>query len=79
MIKQVYSFHDVKVCVYHQPMVMLNDAEARRLASDLVADGQSPMSRHPEDFRLVRLGEFYDNSGELSPLAQPEFVAACVS
>lgn len=75
MVKQVYSFHDSKLCIYHPPMVLLNDMEARRLLSDVVADGQTPMSKHPEDFRLVRIGEYNDNSGALSPLAQPEFIA----
>jgi len=74
MVKQVYSFHDSKVCVYHPPMVLLNDGEARRLAADCVADAQTPMARHPADFRLVRLGEYDDNSGKLIPLAVPEFV-----
>jgi len=32
------------------------------------------MSRHPADFRLVRLGEYDDNSGKLFPLDSPEFV-----
>ena len=74
MVKQVYSFHDSKVCVYHPPMVLLNDGEARRLAADCVADRQTPMSRHPADFRLVRLGSYDDNSGSLFPLSVPEFV-----
>jgi len=77
MVKQVYSFQDSKVCVYHPPMVLLNDAEARRLASDVVADQQTPMSKHPSDFRLVRIGEYDDYSGKLSPLASPEFVCEC--
>jgi len=74
MVKQVYSFHDSKVCVYHAPMVLLNDGEARRLAADCAADSQTPMSRHPADFRLVRIGEYDDNSGKIVPLAVPEFV-----
>jgi len=75
MVKQVYSFHDSKVCIYHPPMVLLNDGEARRLAADVAADPQTPMSRHAADFRLVRLGTYDDNSGTLIPLDCPEFVA----
>ena len=75
MVKQVYSFHDSKVCVYHPPMVLLNDAEARRLCADVVNDVQTPMSRHPQDFRLVRVAEYDDNSGVLKPLSVPEFIA----
>ena len=75
MVKQIYSFEDVKVQVFHSPMVLLNDNDARRLLADVVADGSTPISKHPEDFRLVRLGEFNDNSGLLSSLATPEFIA----
>ena len=53
MVKQVYSFQDMKVCIYHPPMVLLNDQEAKRLAADCVADRGTPMARHPEDCRLV--------------------------
>ena len=78
MVKQVYSFHDSKVCVYHPLMVLLNDGEARRLAADCVADLQTPMARHPADFRLVRIGTFDDNSGVIVSLPVPEFVADLV-
>lgn len=59
-------------------MVLLNDGEACRLAADCVADAQTLMSRHPADFRLVRLGSYDDNSGLLIPLDCPEFVADLV-
>ena len=75
MVKQVYSFFDSKVCVYHPPMVLLNDQEARRLAADCVADPQTPMARHPQDFRIVRIGEFDDNAGVVKSLVAPEFIA----
>ena len=78
MLKQIYSFHDSKVCVYHPPMVLLNDSEARRLAADVVADPQTPMSRHASDFRLVRIGSYDDGSGVIVPLVNPEFVADLV-
>ena len=79
MIKQVYAFQDVKVSVFLPPMVLLNDNEARRLLSEVVNDKQTPMGRHPEDFRLVRIGEYDDNSGRRPPLASPEFVSDAVS
>ena len=74
MVKSIYSIQDVKVSVFYPPICLLNDNEARRLLSDVVANPESPISKHPDDFRLFRLGEFDDNSGGLSPLAQPEFL-----
>lgn len=78
MVRQVYSIQDVKVSVFHPPMVLKNKAEARRLMADVVADSQTPMHKYPEDFRLMHIGEFDDNSGLLSPLATPEFIADAI-
>lgn len=78
MKRQVYSVKDVKVSVFHAPMLLLNDAEARRVFSDVIADPQSPLAKHPADFTLYRLGEFDDNSGGLSICAQPEFICDAV-
>lgn len=78
MVKQVYSIEDVKLNVFLPPMVLINDMAARRLFSDVANDSQTDVGRHPEDFRLVRLGDFNDNSGLLSPLATPEFLCNAV-
>lgn len=76
MKNSVYSIMDVKAAVFGRPFVQLNNAVAMRTFSDLAKDAQSEISRHPEDFKLFRLGEFDDNSGVLSPVAQPEFLAS---
>ena len=74
MFKSIYSIQDVKVCVFHAPMVLLNDAEARRVFCDITNDPQTPIFKHPKDFRLFKIGGFDDNSGVISPLGQPEFL-----
>lgn len=78
MVKQLFSIHDVKAKYFFAPVSLNSEGEARRLLSDAVSDTQTVINRHPEDFRLYRLGEFDDNSGVLSPLAQPEFVCDAV-
>lgn len=75
MIKQIFSVQDVKVSVFYPPVVLHNEAEARRMMSDVVRNPETQIAKHVEDFRLFRLGEFDDNSGAVLPLAQPEFIA----
>ena len=72
---KVFSVRDEKANSFGQPFFAVNDNIARRMFSDLVEDPKSMVARHPDDFKLYSLGEFDDNSGELSPLAQPEFLA----
>ena len=74
MIKQVFAVQDVKVSVFYPPVALLNENDARRMLCDAVNNSETIMNKHPKDFRLFKIGEFNDNSGVLSPLAQPEFV-----
>ena len=74
MIVKVFSIHDVKASTFGQPFFAVNKGIAVRMFADLVGDKQSMVSKHPDDFKLYLLGDFDDNSGGLSPLAQPEFL-----
>lgn len=74
MVKNLYAVQDVKVSVFYPPISLINDGEATRMLKDIVDNPESPISKHSDDFRLFRLGTFDDNSGVLSPLAQPEFI-----
>lgn len=76
MKQQVYSILDVKSSVFSQPFFMVSKGVALRNFGDLVNDPQTTISKHPSDFKLYFIGEFDDNSGGLSPLAQPEFICS---
>lgn len=74
MIIKIFSINDVKALSFGQPFFAVNKGIAVRMFSDLVNDKNSMVSKHPDDFKLYMLGEFDDNSGGLSPVAQPEFL-----
>ena len=74
MIIKIFSINDVKAASFGQPFFAMNKGIAVRMFSDLVNDKNSMVSKHPDDFKLYMLGEFDDNSGGLSPVAQPEFL-----
>lgn len=50
---------------------MLTDGQAMRGFIDTVKDDKSMFHVHPEDFTLVRLGDYDDTLGALLPLAVP--------
>lgn len=58
------SIYDKASNTYVQPFCVRHMAEAKRMFSMSVNDKRDgSMSVHPEDFTLVRLGVFDDNSG----------------
>lgn len=62
----LYSVFDQKAKAYLAPFAMTNDDVAMRAFADTVNDGESPMAKHPEDYTLIRLGTFDDDTGEIT-------------
>lgn len=65
MLVHAFTIYDRKVLVYHTPFFALNDAAAMRMVADLVADKNTTVGRHPEDFVLYSCGSYNDGNGEL--------------
>lgn len=74
---RLYSIFDEKAKAFGSPFYMQTDGMALRLFSDQVSDHSRPsmLADHPEDFRLYRIGEFEDESGEVVSENQPYFLA----
>lgn len=66
MIK-VFSIFDVKADAYRNLFTMNTKAQAIRAFSDLAHDKSTDVGMHPEDYRLVCVGEFDDSAGVLFP------------
>lgn len=66
MIK-VFSIFDVKADAYRNLFTMSTKAQAIRAFSDLAHDKSTDVGMHPEDYRLVALGDFDDSAGVLIP------------
>lgn len=58
-----YSVYDSKVGSYMQPFAMRSRGEAVRGWIDAVNDEKTQFNKHPEDFTLMELGEWDDQTG----------------
>jgi len=62
----VYAVYDSKVQYFHQPMFMRNKGEALRSWELVANEKDHAISRHPEDFNLFELGEYDDQTGQIT-------------
>lgn len=58
-----FSIFDVKSDTYSPPFFKPAIGAALRDFEDLANDRNTTIGRHPEDFKLVQVGEFDDTSG----------------
>lgn len=65
MLLNAYSIFDTKALIFHAPFFFAQDGQAVRALSDLVADTNTQIGRHPADFVLYRVGDWDDQSGQL--------------
>lgn len=79
----VFSIRDVKTESFERPFFARSPGEAERSCVELVNDGQSVPSNHPEDFDLYYLGKWdpitgslgdWDKDGKPCPLPIPQFI-----
>lgn len=74
MEMQVFAVFDKKSELHNLPFFMQTTGEALRAFMDLVRDEKTVLFRHPEDFKLVRLGTF-DNKGGSFKMSEAVTVA----
>lgn len=65
MIHQIFSIQDTKSQTFNPPFYQKNVGEACRTFSKLVNDSTSMLNQYPEDFILVHLGHYCDDTGEI--------------
>lgn len=71
MRQGLYCVLDAKMGLYSMPFFSVSDAAAVRSFSDGVTQGDSLLSRHPEDFVLVRVADVEDSSGAVTVPVTP--------
>ena len=78
MKHMVFTIYDTKAKAYLTPFFMPAEGMAIRTFSDCVQDPNHQFGKHPEDFNLFNIGDYYDETGEL--IAQtPELVRSGLS
>lgn len=70
----VYSIHDRKADIYNRPFYESNEVIAVRNVEMCFNDSNNPMCAYPDDFELVRLGTYDDDTGKFDILPIPELV-----
>lgn len=69
---KVFSIYDVKSEIYSQPFYQVTEGAALRAWVDLVNDGRSNVSQHPEDYCLFLVAEYDDTSANFETLTPPK-------
>lgn len=66
MVQKMFVIRDSKGGYFHPPVPHLSHGEAERWFHGLANDGQSTISKYPEDFDLYSLGEYDNVHGKLT-------------
>lgn len=61
------AIHDGAAAAFMRPFFVMSVGEGVRAFSDLVADPEHPIGRHPDDYTLFRVGTFSQPSGVVTP------------
>lgn len=65
MIYKIFSVYDKKVGAFMTPFFSRSKGEAVRSFTDACSDGQHQFVKHPEDYVLMALGEYDDQTGSI--------------
>ncbi len=63
MKTQIYSIYDTASATYQKPTFARTDGEIMREFQNICVDKKHPCGEHPEDYSLMRLGNFDDQTG----------------
>lgn len=68
-VMKACCIHDVKAEAWLPPMFFQSNAQAVRSFGDAVRNENTEFGKHPEDYHLYVIGEFDEQSGELSVMS----------
>ena len=71
MMYHIVCIRDSAAEVFGQPYAVAANGVAVRSFTDEVARGESPLSKHPEDYELYCVGRYDDSVGLLLPCDRP--------
>jgi len=68
---KVFAVYDSKVEAYLKPFFMQTKGEALRSWEDVVNDDKTMFHKHPEDFTLFEIAEYYEDNARFENHATP--------
>ena len=66
MKHQVFSIFDIAANSYARPFFLPANGIAIRVFTDLAVNAETDVGKHPKDYTLYNIGEFDDQTGELT-------------
>jgi len=72
---KAFSIYDAKTKVFSLPQYQVTLGSILRSFGDLVNDGQSMVSKHPEDYQLYEVGTWDDSNASFTPKSPLNLVA----
>jgi hypothetical protein len=74
--QELYSIQDKVAKVYNRPMPIVNLGKAMQVFAQMVNDeNDSDIKKWPEQFNLVKLGFYEEETGKIESLVTPEIIA----
>ena len=70
----MFTIYDSKEEIYHQPYFLINTSVAIRQFTDMAND-DTKIAKHPEDYTLWYLGSYEDSSATIKPAKTKTCVA----
>ena len=69
--KILCTIRDAKANSCGVPVCFSTEDEAVRAFCDLLSDGDTLMGKHPGDFALIMIADYFQDNGVISPLKDP--------
>lgn len=66
MIVSVFTIYDNKALTFGSPFTFAHAGQALRAFQDVANDPNSMISRHPNDYSLIRIGTFDEDTGVMT-------------
>lgn len=70
-MQTIFSVHDSKAQAYLPPFYMRNKGEALRAFETTVKDTNTQFNKYPQDYTLVELGTFDENTATIETWEKP--------
>lgn len=71
---KMFSIYDVKSEIHHPPHYCHTTGHAIRHFTTLFSQQETTFAKFPEDFRVMEVGEFDDQTGKVTP-KEPHLIA----
>jgi hypothetical protein len=72
MKQLVFAVYDSKAELFNQPMFFTALGEAIRAFGDEANRAESAIHKHPHDFCLFHIADYYQDTGLMEPLTTPK-------